>query len=182
MEQSAFRDEGILLGRIWSTILCFYTIYICAYFSIIITKICTNNELSFRIYLFIIRNFIFQKKYTWHYAQSIDVKDTWNHVAGVRYNDKLGKWRKKYGINAKPNSVPQEIWNNCWQYWNSDEFKTLFEQASQNWRSEKGGDGSGISKHIGGSKSTILHFIDLVIFFCLLDFMINFFCMQLILV
>ena len=39
----------------------------------------------------------------------ISVKDTWKHVASVRYNEKLGKWRKKYGKDAKPNSVPQDV-------------------------------------------------------------------------
>ena len=33
-------------------------------------------------------------------------------MASVRYNDKLGKWRNKYGKDAKPNSVPQEVWTN----------------------------------------------------------------------
>ena len=122
--------------------------------------------------VFLIYFFFLQKNYTWNYAQSVAVKDTWNHVAGVRYNDKLGKWRKKYGSNAKPNSVPQEVWNKWWQYWNSEEFKTLSKQASQNRRSEKGGQGSGISKHTGGSKSTILHSIDLVKVFLLLVFII----------
>ena len=46
-------------------------------------------------------------------------------MASVRYNDKLGKWRKKYGKDAKPNSVPQEVWNKWWEYWNNEEFKAL---------------------------------------------------------
>ena len=69
--------------------------------------------------------FLLQKKYKWNSALLISVKDTWKHVASVRYNDKLGKWRKKYSKDAKPNSVPQEIWNKLWEYWNSEEFKAL---------------------------------------------------------
>ena len=83
-------------------------------------------------------------------------------MASVRYNNKLGKWRKKYGKDAKPNSVPQEVWNKLWEYWNNEEFKALSQKASQNHGLEKAGEGSGPSKHIGGSKTTIQHSIDLV--------------------
>lgn len=103
-----------------------------------------------------------QKDYKWDPALSVSVKDTWRHIAGVRYNDKLGKWRKKYGPNAKPNSVPQEIWSKWWEYWSSDEFKALSTQAAQNHRSEKAGEGSGPSKHTGGSRTTTQHSKDLV--------------------
>ena len=124
--------------------------------------------------LFFFFAFLLQKKYKWNPALLISVKDTWKHVASVRYNDKLGKWRKKYGNDAKPNSVPQEVWNKWWEYWNSEEFKALSQKASQNRRSEKAGEGSGPSKHIGGSKTTIQHSIDLVKVFFQFNFVVNF--------
>ena len=69
---------------------------------IIIIKIMHYYKLFFFV-------FLLQKKYKWNSALLISVKDTWKHVASVRYNDKLGKWKKKYGKDAKPNSVPQEV-------------------------------------------------------------------------
>ena len=95
-------------------------------------------------------------------------------MTSVRYNKKLGKWRKKYGKYAKPNSIPQEIWNKLWEYWNSEEFKVLSQKTSQNHRSEKAGEGSTPSKHIGGSKTTIQHSTDLVKVFCQFNFVVNF--------
>ena len=95
-------------------------------------------------------------------------------MASVRYIDKLGKWRNKYGKDAKPNSVPQEVSNKWWEYWNSEEFKALSQKASQNCRSEKVGKGSGPSKHIGGSKMTIQHSIDLVKVIFQFNFVVNF--------
>ena len=130
--------------------------------------------------LFFVFAFLLQKKYKWNPALLISVKDTWKHVASVRYNDKLGKWRKKYGKDAKPNIVPQEVWNKWWEYWNSEEFnkwweywnieefKALSQKASHNRRSEKAGE------HIGGSKTTIQHSIDLVKVFFQFNFVVNF--------
>ena len=121
-------------------------------------------------------NFL-QKEYRWDHALSSAIKKTWRHVAGVRYNDKLGKWRKKYGTNRKPNSVPQEIWSKWWEYWRSDEFKALSSQAAQNRRSKKAGERSRPSKHTGGSRTIIQHSMNLVkVFFQFI--IVNFICMQ----
>ena len=90
------------------------------------------------------------------------VRITWNHVCQNRYNDKLCKWRSKYKEGGKPFCVPDSVWNKWQEYWNSPEFKIKSQQASKNRMTEKAGEGSGISKHTGGSKSTIQHSIDLV--------------------
>ena len=64
--------------------------------------------------------------------------------------------------------------NKWWEYWNSKEFKVFSQKASQNRRSEKAGEGSGPSKHIGSSKTTIQHSIDLVKVFFQFNFVFNF--------
>ena len=141
---------------------------------IIIIKIMHYYKLFFFV-------FLLQKKYKWNSVMLISVKDTWKHLASVRYNDKFGKWRKKYDKDAKLNSVPQEVWNKWWEYWNNEEFKVLSQKATQNRRSEKVGEGSGPSKYIGGSKTTIQHSIDLVKVFFQFNFVFNL-CMQRILI
>ena len=114
-----------------------------------------------------------QKDYKCDPALSLSMKDTWRHIVGVRYNDKLGKWRKKYGTNRKPNSVPQEIWIKWWEYWSSDEFKALSSQEAQNRRSEKAGEGSGPSKHTDGSRTIIQHSMDLMKIFLQFIIVVN---------
>ncbi|KAK9132828.1 hypothetical protein Scep_012356 [Stephania cephalantha] len=52
-----------------------------------------------------------------------------------------------------PNFVTNEAWNRYSEYWASADFKARSKKASQNRKSEKGGLGTGPSKHTGGTRS-----------------------------
>ncbi|XP_039138726.1 uncharacterized protein LOC120276048 [Dioscorea cayenensis subsp. rotundata] len=80
----------------------------------------------------------------------------------VRIYVQSGRWHKYYEeTSKKPVWVEDEVWNKWLAYWNKDEFKHKSRQASNNRRSETGGEGNGMSRHIGGSKSFVEHAIDL---------------------
>ena len=64
--------------------------------------------------------------------------------------------------------MPEDEWPEWLQYWEELEVKKKkSEIASKNRRTEVAGQGTGMSRHIGGSKYTIEHGRDLVTFLTL---------------
>ncbi|KAK9144539.1 hypothetical protein Sjap_004442 [Stephania japonica] len=56
-----------------------------------------------------------------------------------------------------PIYVTEEAWRRYVEYWESDDFKARSKIASSNRRTEKGGPGTGMSKHTGGSIPFLVH-------------------------
>ncbi|KAK9157619.1 hypothetical protein Scep_004193 [Stephania cephalantha] len=56
-------------------------------------------------------------------------------------------------LDVRPDFVINEAWNRYREYWASADFKARSEKASHNIKSEKGGPGTGPSKHTGGTRS-----------------------------
>ena len=100
-----------------------------------------------------------QKSCNWNPSDDALVKRTWFRVAAKRYGDWLCKMRTE-GKNE--DKIPEDIWASWQQYWNTPEYKKKREQAAKNRRTEKGGAGTGLSTHTGGSRSTIAHHLALV--------------------
>ena len=65
----------------------------------------------------------------------------------------------------KEKDIPEDVWQSWQEYWNTPEYKKKCEQATKNRHSEKGGPGTGLSTHTGGSRSTFEHCIALVIIY-----------------
>ncbi|KAK9166160.1 hypothetical protein Scep_001351 [Stephania cephalantha] len=54
-------------------------------------------------------------------------------------------------LGVRPDFVTDEAWNRYRKYWASADFRVRSEKASHNRKSEKGGTGTGPSKHTGGT-------------------------------
>ena len=103
--------------------------------------------------------FFFQKACNWDDSNDASVKRMFYRVAGKRYGDWLCKMRIE---GKKEEHIPEDVWESWQQHWNTPEYKKKREQAAKNRRTEKGGPGTGLSTHTGGSRSTIQHCIALV--------------------
>ncbi|KAK9144379.1 hypothetical protein Sjap_004282 [Stephania japonica] len=72
----------------------------------------------------------------------------------VRYKALMNKLLTE---GERPIFVTEEAWRRYVEYWESDDFKARSKIASSNRRSEKGGPGTGMSKHTGGSILFLVH-------------------------
>ncbi|KAK9108878.1 hypothetical protein Sjap_016938 [Stephania japonica] len=74
--------------------------------------------------------------------------------AKVRYKALMNKLLSK---GERPIYVTEEAWRRYVKYWESDDFKARSKIASSNRQTEKGGPGTGVSKHTGGSIPFLVH-------------------------
>ena len=92
------------------------------------------------------------------------IKSLWESKATERYSDFVHKLKI---VRDRPDFIPEDEWPEWLQYWEELEVKKKSEIASKNRQTEVAGPGTGMSRHTGGSKSTIEHARDLVTFLTL---------------
>ncbi|XP_039135805.1 uncharacterized protein LOC120273240 [Dioscorea cayenensis subsp. rotundata] len=104
----------------------------------------------------------FKKHYYWPIEEENAIKAIWEKVYRGYYSRNLCRWHNSYKkTGKKPVWIENEIWNKWLEHWNTEEFKHKSKQASINRCSETGGNGGGVSRHLGGSKSFVEHAMDL---------------------
>ncbi|KAK9137881.1 hypothetical protein Sjap_008475 [Stephania japonica] len=74
--------------------------------------------------------------------------------AKVRYKALINKLLTE---GERPIYVTEEAWRRYVENWESDDFKARSKIASSNRRTEKGGPGTSMSKHTGGSIPFLIH-------------------------
>ncbi|KAK9116304.1 hypothetical protein Sjap_015251 [Stephania japonica] len=72
----------------------------------------------------------------------------------VRYKALMNKLLTQ---GERPIYVIEEAWRRYVEYWESDDFKARSKIASSNRQTKKGGSGTGMSKHTGGSIPFLVH-------------------------
>ncbi|XP_019150504.1 PREDICTED: uncharacterized protein LOC109147304 [Ipomoea nil] len=70
----------------------------------------------------------------------------------------VSKMKKNRTSSGKPDFVHEDTWRIWEAYWDRPEVKAKSEQQRKNRMSEVAGPGTGCSRHIGGSRSTIEHY------------------------
>ena len=95
-----------------------------------------------------------QKKFTWDPTIHDAIRAAWEALTARRYSDMLHRWRTS---GERPAHVPKGIWQEWGHVWQSDGWRRRSASASTNRRSEKGGPGSGLSRHTAGSISIQEH-------------------------
>ena len=88
----------------------------------------------------------------------------WESKAAEQYSDFVHKLKI---VRDRPDFIPEDEWPEWIQYWEEPEVKKKSKIANKNRRTEVVGRGTGMSRHTGGSKSTIEHARDLVTFLTL---------------
>ena len=89
----------------------------------------------------------------------------WESKAAERYSDFVHKLKI---VRDRPDFIPEDEWLEWLQYGEEPEVKKKkSEIASKNRQTEVVGPGTGMSRHTGGSKSTIERARDLVTFLTL---------------
>lgn len=81
--------------------------------------------------------------------------EVFKKVAAALYTNAVYKW-KLNRLRGKPNGINQEDWADWLAYWDRKDVKDKSEKARSNRLTEVDGPGSGISKHFGGSKATVV--------------------------
>ncbi|XP_073130047.1 uncharacterized protein [Henckelia pumila] len=100
----------------------------------------------------------FEEKYCWDPRLDTDVKKTWNSLVADLYKKTLCNWRKK---PQPPQGVDVDVWEHWKTIWSKPDWKKKSECGKRNRCSEPAGLGTGLSKHIGGSRSYVEHAIQL---------------------
>ncbi|KAK9119031.1 hypothetical protein Scep_017124 [Stephania cephalantha] len=78
------------------------------------------------------------------------VKATYDAKAYIRYDELMHELR---ALGVRSGFITDEAWNRYCEYWASTDFKARSEKVSHNRKNEKGGPGTGLSKHTGGTRS-----------------------------
>ncbi|KDP27732.1 hypothetical protein JCGZ_19709 [Jatropha curcas] len=92
------------------------------------------------------------KHFIWDEAITAMLKVAWEKICADRYADFTYRMRRS---GKKQQCVSQEIWESWQKAWEDPAFKRKQEIFAQNRHSETGGDGTRLSRHTGGSISTI---------------------------
>ncbi|KZV55351.1 hypothetical protein F511_24668 [Dorcoceras hygrometricum] len=100
----------------------------------------------------------FEEKYCWDPELDAEVRKTWNVLVADQYKKTLHNWRRK---PQPPRGVQSEVWEHWQTIWSTPEWKHKSKCGKKNRYSEPAGPGTGISKHIGGSRSYMEHAIQL---------------------
>ncbi|XP_073155584.1 uncharacterized protein [Henckelia pumila] len=100
----------------------------------------------------------FKEKYYWDTLLDADVKKTWNALVADLYKKTLCNWRKK---PQPPQGVDPDVWEHWQTVWSTPEWKQKSVCGKRNRCSEPAGLGTGLSKHIGGSRSYVEHAMQL---------------------
>lgn len=104
--------------------------------------------------------YCFQKVYKWPTYSDARVYEVWQRVASRHYSIKIGRLRNNK--QGKPNCVPETVWAKWTAHWDTPEWRAKSETARKNRLSEVGGEGSGPSRHTGGSLSMMEHTLRMV--------------------
>ncbi|XP_059288090.1 uncharacterized protein LOC132041394 isoform X2 [Lycium ferocissimum] len=92
----------------------------------------------------------FKKRFRWDIAIEGAIKDAFMRKCAERYKGMLSEARAS---EKKRKHIPASIWDSWKPHWETDAFKAKSAQCSKNRLSEKGGEGSGPSRHTGGSRT-----------------------------
>ena len=84
----------------------------------------------------------------------------WQRVASRHYSIRMCRLRNNK--DGKPGCVPQAVWDKWSTHWNTPQWRAKSETARKNRLSEVGGEGSGPSRHTGGSLSMMEHNLRMV--------------------
>lgn len=100
----------------------------------------------------------FEKNYRWAPRLDADVKKTWNALVADLYKKTLCNWRRK---PQPPQRVDADVWEQWQTVWSTPKWKQKSDCGKLNRCGEPAGLGTGLSKHIGGSRSYVEHAIQL---------------------
>ncbi|KAK9109359.1 hypothetical protein Sjap_017419 [Stephania japonica] len=92
--------------------------------------------------------------FDWDPRITAKIMAAYERHAKVRYKALMNMLLSK---GERPIYVTEEAWRRYVEYWESDDFKARSKIASSNRRTEKGGPGTGVSKHTGGSIPFLVH-------------------------
>ncbi|KAK9090829.1 hypothetical protein Sjap_024006 [Stephania japonica] len=92
--------------------------------------------------------------FDWDPRITAHIMAAYERKAKVRYKALMNKLLTK---GERPIYVTEEAWRRYVEYWESDDFKARSKIASSNRQTEKGGLGTGVSKHTGGSIPFLVH-------------------------
>ncbi|KAK9091118.1 hypothetical protein Sjap_024295 [Stephania japonica] len=92
--------------------------------------------------------------YDWDPRITAKIMAAYERHTKVRYKALMNKLLSK---GERPIYVTEEAWRRYVEYWESDDFKARSKIASSNRQTEKGGPGTGVSKHTGGSIPFLVH-------------------------
>ncbi|XP_073064099.1 uncharacterized protein [Primulina eburnea] len=98
----------------------------------------------------------FVKSYRWRTDHDAHIRATWKTLAADLYRKTLCSWRAKPKL---PLGVNIQIWNKWKEIWSSSQWQNKSEKAKNNRNTEPEGPGTGVVKHIGGSRCFIQHSI-----------------------
>ncbi|KAK9123603.1 hypothetical protein Sjap_013205 [Stephania japonica] len=80
----------------------------------------------------------------------------WKYIPQYQRDIYWETW-KLLSKGERPIYVTEEAWRRYVEYWESDDFKARSKIASSNRQTEKGGPGTGVSKHTSGSIPFLVH-------------------------
>ncbi|KAK9131241.1 hypothetical protein Sjap_011728 [Stephania japonica] len=92
--------------------------------------------------------------FDWDPRITAHIMAAYERKAKVRYKVLMNKLLTK---GEHPIYVTEEAWRRYVKYWESYDFKVRSKIASSNRQTEKGGPGTGVSKHTGGSIPFLVH-------------------------
>ncbi|XP_057802402.1 uncharacterized protein LOC131017607 [Salvia miltiorrhiza] len=102
-----------------------------------------------------------QKEFTWQPDDEHDVRNMWETKARKRYSDMMSDYKTnlKQCISqgremSRPVWMTPDFWTGLRDYWHQPEVEAVSNRARANRMSEPDGEGTGISRHVGGSQST----------------------------
>ncbi|XP_057807837.1 uncharacterized protein LOC131022398 [Salvia miltiorrhiza] len=85
----------------------------------------------------------------------------WEVKASKRYSDMMSDYKRKLRAHTdagremdRPVWMSAEFWTGLKAYWSQEAVQAISERARANRMSEPDGPGTGISRHVGGSRST----------------------------
>ncbi|XP_057793080.1 uncharacterized protein LOC131009685 [Salvia miltiorrhiza] len=102
-----------------------------------------------------------QKEFSWSPADELEVRAMWEVKASKRYSDMMSDYKRKLRAHTdagremdRPVWMSAEFWTGLKAYWSQEAVQAVSERARANRMSEPDGPGTGISRHVGGSRST----------------------------
>ncbi|XP_015170737.1 uncharacterized protein [Solanum tuberosum] len=92
----------------------------------------------------------FKKQLHWNMTTEGSIKDHFMKKCSIQYKGMLCEARSS---EEKRKNIPKSVWESWKPYYDTDNFKAKSAQCSKNRPSEKCGEGSGPSRHTGGSRT-----------------------------
>ncbi|KAH0674535.1 hypothetical protein KY290_026642 [Solanum tuberosum] len=92
----------------------------------------------------------FKKRFHWNMTTEGSIKDHFMKKCSIQYKGMLCEARSS---EEKRKNIPKSVWESWKPHYDTENFKAKSAQCSKNRLSEKCGEGSGPSRHTGGSRT-----------------------------